>query len=425
MSFGVKAASIFVGMILVPMTINFVNPIQYGVWLTISSIVAWMNFFDIGLGNGLKNKLAHSMALGQHKEAKNYVSTTYAVLFTISSFIFLCFIFINNFLDWNAILNIPKNAVADLQSIVLIVVGTFCVQFVMQILNTILIATHQPAKTAIISFIGQLCVLIAIVFLRESYPANLKVLVIVATGIPIVVMLIATVYFFRTSLKAFLPSFQSIHLKYTRPLLNLGAKFFIIQMGALILFQTDNIIITRILGPEAVTEFNVSYKLFSVITMVFVIIITPYWSAFTDAYASKDFQWMKKSMDMIRKVCMLLSLIAFIVYMLSPWIFELWLGNAVHINTTLSFTMMIYSIAYIWQTAHVFLLNGVGKIKLQLILVILSAVINIPVAVILGRVWGLPGIISASSMLFIVMGSIFYLQTEKIVNQNAKGIWNK
>ncbi|MBC7829695.1 MAG: oligosaccharide flippase family protein [Chitinophagaceae bacterium] len=425
MSFGVKAASILVGIILVPMTINYVNPIQYGVWLTISSIVAWMNFFDIGLGNGLKNKLAHSIAVDQHAEARNYISTTYALLFIISSIIFLCFLFINVFLDWHSILNIPANSVEDLEAIVLIVVGSFCVQFVLQTLNTILIATHQPAKTAVISFLGQVFVFACIIILRKWMPSNLKALVIVATGIPIIVTLIATVYFFRNSLKAFTPSFYSIHLKYIRPLLNLGIMFFVIQMGALILFQTDNIVITRILGPEAVTIFNVSYKLFSVVTMIFVIIITPYWSAFTDAYASQDFQWMKNSMDLIRKVCIFLSLAAFLVYLLSPWIFNLWLGDTIRIDRTLTFAMMIYAIAYIWQTAHVFLLNGVGKIRLQLILVILSAIINIPLAVILGHRWGLPGIISASSILFIVMGSVFYLQTEKIVNQNAKGIWDK
>ena len=425
MSFGVKAASIFVGMILVPMTINYINPVQYGVWLTISSVVAWMNFFDIGLGNGLKNKLAHSIALGQHDEARNYISTTYAVLVVISTFVFLSFLFINSFLDWNNILNIPITEIGDLKSIVLLVVGAFCIQFIMQTLNTILIATHQPAKTAIISFLGQVFVFIGILLLRELMPPDLKSLVLVATCVPILVMLVASFYFFTKSLKEFVPSFRRIHFKYIKPLLNLGAMFFIIQMGALILFQTDNIVITRILGPESVTVFNVSFKLFSVVTMVFVIIITPYWSAFTDAYARKDFDWMKKSMDLIRKVCIVLSLVSFLVYLLSPWLFDVWLGDSVHINRTLTFAMMIYAIAYVWQTAHVFLLNGVGKIKLQLFLVILSAIVNIPLAILLGRTWGLPGIISASSILFIFMGTVFYIQTQKIVNQNAKGIWNK
>jgi len=61
-----KGASIPVTLLLVPMTINYINPVQFGIWLTISSVIGWMNFFDIGMGLGLRNKLAHSLALNEY-----------------------------------------------------------------------------------------------------------------------------------------------------------------------------------------------------------------------------------------------------------------------------------------------------------------------------------------------------------------------
>ena len=64
-SFLIKGGSVLIGFILFPLTIHYVNPLQYGIWLTISSLVAWMNTFDIGLSNGLRNKMAHSLALGE------------------------------------------------------------------------------------------------------------------------------------------------------------------------------------------------------------------------------------------------------------------------------------------------------------------------------------------------------------------------
>jgi len=75
--------------------------------------------------------------------------------------------------------------------------------------------------------------------------------------------------------------------------LSLGEIFFFIKIGGILLFQTDNIIIIRLFGPEKVTTFNIAYKLFSVIIMGFAIIMTPFWSAFTDAYAKQDFEWIK------------------------------------------------------------------------------------------------------------------------------------
>ena len=78
-----------------------------------------------------------------------------------------------------------------------------------------------------------------------------------------------------------------------------------------------------------------------------------------------------------------------------------------------------------WQTIHVFLLNGIGKIKLQLYLVVFSSFINIPLAIFLGGKIGLVGIILASTVLFTFMGIVFSIQTKKIINNKASKIWNQ
>lgn len=47
-SFVIKMVGIVISLIMVPMTINYVSPTQYGLWLTISSIVTWISYFDFG-----------------------------------------------------------------------------------------------------------------------------------------------------------------------------------------------------------------------------------------------------------------------------------------------------------------------------------------------------------------------------------------
>ena len=44
----IKGCSIAIGLVAVPLTINYINPAQYGIWLTLSSMIAWFSFFDIG-----------------------------------------------------------------------------------------------------------------------------------------------------------------------------------------------------------------------------------------------------------------------------------------------------------------------------------------------------------------------------------------
>jgi O-antigen/teichoic acid export membrane protein len=117
-SFGVKVGSVAIGLILIPLTINYVNTVQYGIWLTISSMVSWISFFDIGMGNGMRNKLTTSVTLNDYVSARKYVSTTYAILAGVFFFCFVLFLLINNIINWNYILNIPENINLNMRLIV-------------------------------------------------------------------------------------------------------------------------------------------------------------------------------------------------------------------------------------------------------------------------------------------------------------------
>ena len=172
-SFLLKGASVGISLIIIPLTINYINPTQYGVWLTLSAIISWFSFFDIGLGNGLKNKLAESNALGKYNEAKIYISTTYAIITIISAAIFLLFFIFNRYINWSKILNVPSGDNLDLQFDALIVIGCFCIQFVVQLINVVLTACHVPAKVTLITFIGQVISLILIFILTKTTTGHL------------------------------------------------------------------------------------------------------------------------------------------------------------------------------------------------------------------------------------------------------------
>ena len=110
-SFFIKGLGIAVGLMLVPLTINYLDPTRYGIWITLSSIIGWFGFFDIGLGHGLRNKFAEALAIGKHELARAYVSTTYAILSIIIGGVLLLFYFVNPFLNWNIILNAEQDIV--------------------------------------------------------------------------------------------------------------------------------------------------------------------------------------------------------------------------------------------------------------------------------------------------------------------------
>lgn len=424
-SFIVKGGSIIIGLILIPTTIDYVTPTHYGIWLTLSSIVGWINFFDLGLTLGLRNGLAEKLALNELKGVKTLVSTTYIILTGVSITIFLLFYFLSSFFDWNTLLNIPGSINQDIRPLILIVLACFCIQFVVRIVNDVLNAMQQTGPSSAILFFGQLAVLFVLLVLKQFVPGNLTVLVLIFSSVPVLVLLLASIYLYKQKLQLFSPNFLDIDFNYTKSIFSQGIIFFVVQITALIFFQTDNIIIAKILGPEAVTTFNISYKLFSSVIMVFTIIITPYWTAFTNAYVKNDLNWIRGSIKRMRIVWLALSLVTLVLFLASGPIYRLWIGNKVDVPLSLSLAMFFYVVIYMWQTLHVFLLNGINKLRLQLVVNVIFALANIPLGIVLGKKFGLAGVVTANTLEFVVMGIVFSIQCEKIMNNTATKIWNR
>jgi len=286
-------------------------------------------------------------------------------------------------------------------------------------------ANQEPAKASLLNLFGSIFSLVIILILVKTTSSNLVYLGSALSITPVIILAASSIWFYKNEYKAYAPAIRFVNFKYVRNLMSLGIKFFIIQIAAVILFQTDNIVITQLFGPEEVTIFNIAFKFFSIFIMSFTIIVTPLWSAFTEAYANDDFGWIKGTLLKMKIIWVFLMVFTITALFMSPTIFKWWVGPNINIPFSLSIAMTVYIIAYGWQTIHVYFLNGIGKIRLQLYLVVVSGLINIPIAIFFGKRIGLAGITLSNTILFIILGILFSIQVKKIINRNAKGIWNK
>jgi O-antigen/teichoic acid export membrane protein len=424
-SFGIKGISITVQLLLVPLTINYVNPTQYGIWLTLSSIVAWFSFFDIGFGNGLRNRFAEAKAKGDYAKAKAYVSTTYICIGVIFAIVWILFFFINFFLDWSKILNAPAQIAKELSVVALIVVSFLCLQMVLKLINTVLIADQKPAKSAFFDMIGQVLALLVIFILTKTTHGSLLYLALSLGCCPILVMVISSCWFYKGDYKLFSPSIKLFEKKIIYDTFNLGSKFFVLQISGLVMFQTSNILIAQLFSPEKVTEYNIAYRYFNIPIMVMLIILSPMWSAFTEAFAKDDKAWMKNSLKMIRKIYWYLLALATIMLFVSSFAYKLWIGNAVNITFIISISQYLYAILLMWVQMNMILINGIGKVQIQFLFSIAEIILFIPTSYLFGKLFGMPGIIYAMT-LFVGIRAIWSpLQLDRLINEKAVGIWNK
>jgi O-antigen/teichoic acid export membrane protein len=424
-SFLLKGVSILISLLLVPLTLHYLNTTEYGVWLTLSSILSWISFFDIGLGNGLRNKLTEALTLGNHERAKTYVSTTFVFLLLIMFIFFIVFIFVNQKLRWDMILNTPPEMAVNLSSIVIIVVAFFCIQFIFKTVGIIFIAHQKNALNDLLTVLGNAFALIIIYLLTLFTKGSLYYVAITFSVAPAITFVVAyIVVFYMSRYRSLRPQWIYVKFSKSKDLIKLGMQFFIIQIAGLVMYATSNIIITQTLGPEQVSVYNIAYKYFSIAIMIFSIIQSVMWSAYTDAWVRQDILWIKRSIKKMLRIWLLLAALAILMLIAAPMVYRLWIGNSVNITYGLSLACAILVVVNNWSSIWVNFINGVGKMKLQLYSSLVLSVLFIPMSILFCNYWGIIGIVM-SSILGILPGCILSpIQFYKLINNTAKGIWN-
>ncbi len=423
----IKGCSILISLMSAPIMLHHVNRADYGVLLTLTSIVGWVGMMDIGLGNGLRNKLPEMLAKGDLQGAKKAVTSSYAALTMYVGLLISIFLVSSSYIDWRNVFNSPMSDAEEINGLAAVVFIAFCVQFLLGLIVSILYAYQMPAANSLISFVSQVVTFIALIVQVYIFKVS-SVFQIGAVNclIPPLIMLLATIFLFATKLREVAPTFKMIDFKYVSGILSLGVKFFILQIITIVIFQANSIIITRVVGPEAVVEYNMAFRYISVLTMFFNIMITPIWSATTDAYVRGDFAWIRKTLYLSRKICLIAIVGGILMTIFSKQVYTLWLGKgAIDISYTTTGLVCLYVSFEMLYKVYGTIINGTGKVFAQMVITGFIAICYVPLALLLGKILGLSGVLIANSAVFILNYLWSKVQCSKILNDTAYGFWGK
>jgi O-antigen/teichoic acid export membrane protein len=271
-------------------------------------------------------------------------------------------------------------------------------QFFLKPISSILQGDQRIYKSNQIQLICNAVPLIPIILFSQFLKGSMFALAIAQTILPVFVLLVYTFILFKNRYRNISPSFKHINLGESKSLFGLSLAFFIVQIAGVFLFSTSELIITREFGGSDVTLYNLLYKYFSTAGLVFSIILATYWSAFTNAFALRDFAWIKASIVKLNKISLGLFAVILAQLVLIGPVFKLWVGDKVHAPFVLSVVMALYFIVSLFTSAYAMVLNGTGKVKTQAIVSIVTAVLHIPVVLFFIRHfhWGLNSLLYAS-----------------------------
>ena len=425
-SFCIKGWSALIVFLMVPVTLKCLGEYNNGVWLTISSIMLWIDNFDIGLGNGLRNKLAVYLAHGETERARSLISSTFVLLSYIIVPIMLILIGLivanNNY----HLLNVDPSKVGNLDHVLIVTIILICTTFVFKLIGNFYMGIQLPAVSNLLIALGQTLAFIGTYLVYLSGSHSLLHIAIVNTAAPLAIYLLAFPYTFWYKYPQLRPAISLVNLKEAKAVIGMGFQFFIMQISSLVLFTTSNILISTFFNPAMVTPYQITYRYFSIMLVLFTVICMPFWNATTDAYERGDMKWIKKATIKLRIMTIGIMICMGVMIVLSDYVYSVWIGNDITIDLHMSIVMAAYIFILIYSMRYSYFINGIGKLRLQLIFTSMAAVLFIPLAYLVVRwtnsvIWfmvvmclvNIPGLI------------VNRIQFNKLINGTATGIWMK
>lgn len=212
----IKGISILISILIVPLTLGYVNSEMYGIWLTLSSIMMWMYFFDGGFTLGLRNKLTEALANNDYAKGKSLVTTTYVVMILI--FVPFCILLesLLPFVDLSALLNVDAKYELVMRQTMSLLILFCCMNMIVNVFSSVLAAYQKVALSSLFSVIGQAISLVIIYCMTLYCTSSLPNLALAISLWPTVITLIASIFFFRGKFKSVAPKLKMFRREYVK-----------------------------------------------------------------------------------------------------------------------------------------------------------------------------------------------------------------
>lgn len=421
-----KAWSALVFLALVPLTLKCLGTYNNGIWLTISSMLIWIDHLDIGLGNGLRNQLATHLAHGDRRGAQQVVTSTFFMLIMIIVPVALLTLGMIYVFDIFSFMNVDATLSPDLRHAVAVAVLFVCATFIFKFIGNFYMGLQLPAASNIILSAGHTLTLIATVVAWFMGCRSLVVIAAINTCSPLVIYLLAYPYTFYHRYPDLRPKANTFRWEATKSLFTLGVKFFVLQIAGVVLFMSSTLLVARLFTPEMVNPYQISYRYYTIMLIVFSIICTPIWSATTDAYARGDEQWIRNCRRRMDKVMLImLGCLALMVALSAP-IYHVWLQDQVEIPFTLNVLMAVYMFVIMYSLSYSNFLNGIGALSVQLLFTASAAVVFIPLTLLLHHLSDHINCVIITMIIVNLPGLVAnHIQFYRIINHQAQGIWRR
>lgn len=428
-SVGFKALSYLLAFLTTPLLLQSLGETNYGIYTTTLSLVSWIYYFDFGIGSGLRNRVTESLVKGENEAARKSVSAAYVIISEISLAVFAIVFLLSLFLDFDKVLNAGLHG-ENLNVILVLAILLACINFVMSISKNLLWAVQKTALVDGLAIVSK-AVWLAALWMYSRTGSSSMLVIMLLEGLAELLKNGIAIGYVAGKYPMLTPHFEKPDRECSKGILSFGLQIFVMQISALVLNATDNMIIMKLFSAADVTPYNMAHKFFSVFNVFFIAAIGPLWTAYTTAYTMKDAGYIRKT---LRKSLMFCGLtLAGIVagyFVFIPFM-GIYLGKELEYQGGLILLVAVYYAIWIFSHSFSSLVHGISKVKLTTIACVISTIVNIPCSIYFAVTCGmkLNGVILGSIVsimittpcyIYTAVKEIRKLEREKVIEETER-----
>lgn len=387
--------SMLSNLILVPMYLFYFGKEEYGLWLLVLSIVSYLGFSHLGISQSVANFVASKNSKNDVKEINIIVATGFWLYVSIILLVMMIIIGILLTAPMGNILNVPEALQDILVPVLLISSIFFLLRLPLSIFNVTLrslnlIYQEQLFRLlfTIVQFIGVVAILvngIGIIGLSFVYGVTGAL-----SGIVIFAYLHKLVPEFSVSI-------DFVSKEMVRKLMTPSGYFFLLQLASGLIWATDNIIISSILGVAEVAPYAIAFKVFMLSIGIVSVITSSMMPSITAAYAQNNYELLSNLYINALKLCFGLGLLAVLIMSsVGPDLMIKWIGldNYVGDNTFYLIISLIFVSIILWPSDAI--LVATTQHKNYALVAVIEGFVNVGLSIWWIHIWGVTGVAAAT-----------------------------
>ena len=420
-SFAVQGTNIVTGMVSVPLTVGYLGPELYGVWLTLGSLLMWLAITDLGFGgNALINALAAAHGRDDRELAQELVATAFWLLTGIAFVIAMILLVALPFVPWHQLFNVSAEVPASqLRWGAIVALLGFLATFPLGVVTGIYHGYQEGYLSNLWSAVGSVLGLLTLLVVTHMQ-GGLPLLVGALWGARLLVTLGSAAYLFGRHRPWLLPRPGKATRRGVNRLAGLGGRYLVAQLAGIGMFQSQPIVVAQILGASQVGVFNVAQRLITLPLFLIQVLVQPLMPAYGEARARGDRPWILRT---FRRSLVLSALgAAFMVVpmalaaeRLALW----WVGPELVPPRGLVVALSVYVLTAACVTPASVLLYGLERVGKQAIIGACTAVTTVGLGIWFTRLWGLPGMGAAIAVAFLLINPIGQYQQVRAALRSA------